>query len=195
LVCFPGWDLPTDATFEWKDETMAENDEVLIGPVQFMTVLLHAPTWEGKIADEFLKLEDDGRITIIDVAIVARNGADDFDLIDIDSELLPGRPLLGALIGGLVGLGAAGEEGAEAGAEIGMEDGIELADSEELFDELAEDIPIGGAAAVIAFEQTWARGLMGAIRANGGEILADEIVHAEDLIEAGIELGDALFGE
>jgi hypothetical protein len=36
---------------------------------------------------------------------------------------------------------------------------------------------------------------MGAIRANGGEILADEIVHAEDLIDAGIELGDALFGE
>ena len=65
----------------------------------------------------------------------------------------------------------------------------------EMFDELADEIPIGGAAAVVAFEQTWARGLMGAIRDNGGEILADEIVHAEDLIDAGIALGDALFGE
>jgi hypothetical protein len=174
---------------------MAENEEALIGPIQFMTVLLHAPTWEGRIADEFLRLDDQGIISIVDVAIVVRTGEDDFDLIDIDSELLPGRPLLGALIGGLVGLGAAGEEGAELGAELGMEDGIELAESEELFDELADDIPVGGAAAVVAFEQSWARGLMGAIRANGGEILADEIVHAEDLIDAGIELGDALFGE
>ncbi|MCA9859014.1 MAG: hypothetical protein KC438_04790 [Thermomicrobiales bacterium] len=174
---------------------MEETTPVLIGPIQFMTVLLHTPSWEGKIADEFLKLEDDGLITIVDVAIVNRVAEDEFELIDIDSELLPGRPLLGAVVGGLIGLGAAGEEGMEAGAEIGLEDGIELVDSEELFDEIAEEIPVGGAAAVVAFEQTWARGLMGAIRDNGGEILGDEIIHAEDLIEAGIELGDALFGE
>ncbi|MEZ4506687.1 MAG: hypothetical protein R2848_12775 [Thermomicrobiales bacterium] len=174
---------------------MEETTPVLIGPIQFMTVLLHTPSWEGKIADEFLKLEDDGLITIVDVAIVNRVAEDEFELIDIDSELLPGRPLLGAVVGGLIGLGAAGEEGMEAGAEIGLEDGIELVDSEELFDEMADEIPVGSTAAVVAFEQTWARTLMGAIRDNGGEILADEIVHAEDLIDAGIELGDALLGE
>lgn len=173
---------------------MSDPQETLIGPIQFMTVLLHTPIWDGAIADAFLKLEDDGLITIVDVAIVGRASDEEFELIDIDSELLPGRPLLGALIGGLVGLGAAGEEGMEIGAEIGAEDGIELADSEELFDEMADEIPVGGVAAVVAFEQTWARGLLGAIRASGGEILADEIVHAEDLIDAGIELGDALFG-
>jgi hypothetical protein len=174
---------------------VSDTQESLIGPIQFMTVLLHKPAWDGSVADAFLKLEDDGLITIIDVAIVSRNSEDEFDLIDIDEEVLPGRPLLGALIGGLIGLGAAGEEGMEAGAEIGLEDGVELADSEELFDEVADEIPIGGVAAVVAFEQTWARGLMGTIRASGGEILSDEIVHAEDLIDAGIELGDALFGE
>lgn len=174
---------------------MEETVPVLIGPIQFMTVLLHTPSWEGKIADEFLKLEDEGLITIIDIAMVNRVSEDEFELIDIDSELLPGRPLLGAVVGGLIGLGAAGEEGMEVGAEIGMEDGIELVDSEELFDEMADEIPIGGTAAVVAFEQTWARTLMGAIRDNGGEILSDEIVHAEDLIDAGIEIGDALLGE
>lgn len=171
---------------------MSETLPTLIGPIQFMTVLLHAPTFEGQIADEFLKLEDDGLIAIIDAAIVVRNGEDDFDLIDIDTEILPGRPLLGAVIGGLIGLGVAGPEGAEVGAEIGAENGVELADSEDLFDELADEIPIGGAAAVVAFEQTWARSLMGAIRDNGGEILADEVMHAEDLIGAGIAIGDAL---
>ncbi|MCO5219956.1 MAG: hypothetical protein M9947_00040 [Thermomicrobiales bacterium] len=174
---------------------MAENRDALIGPIQFMTVLLHAPSWDGQVADQFLKLEEGGFITIIDVAIVARNTEEEFELIDIDTELLPGRPLLGTLVGGLIGLGAAGEIGAEVGAELGEEAGVDLVDSEELFDEIAEEIPVGGAAAVVAFEQTWARGLMGAIRDNGGEILGDEIIHAEDLIEAGIELGDALFGE
>ena len=174
---------------------MTDSQQALIGPVQFMTVLLHTPAWDGSIANAFLSLEDQGLITIIDAAIVNRPTEDEFELIDIDSELLPGRPLLGALIGGLIGLGAVGADGMELGAEMGAEEEIELADSEELFDEMADDIPVGGAAIVVAFEQTWARGLLGAIRESGGEILADEIVHAEDLIDAGIELGDALFGE
>ena len=174
---------------------MSDSQEVLIGPIQFMTVLLHTPAWDGSVADAFLGLEEKGLITLIDVAIVGRPSEDEFELIDIDSEVLPGRPLLGTVIGGLIGLGAAGEEGMIAGAEIGAEEGVDLIDSEELFDEMAEDIPVGGVAAVVAFEQTWARGLMGAIRASGGEILSDEVVHAEDLIDAGIELGDALFGE
>ena len=174
---------------------MTDSQNALIGPIQFMTVLLHTPTWDGSVADAFLGLEEQGLITIIDVAIVNRPSEEEFELIDIDTEILPGRPLLGAVIGGLVGLGAAGEAGMEVGAEIGAEEGVELADSEELFDEMADEIPVGGVAAVVAFEQTWARGLLGAIRASGGEILGDEIVHAEDLIDAGIELGDAIFGE
>ncbi|MCA9860247.1 MAG: hypothetical protein KC438_11020, partial [Thermomicrobiales bacterium] len=119
---------------------MAENRDALIGPIQFMTVLLHAPSWDGQVADQFLKLEEGGFITIIDVAIVARNTEEEFELIDIDTELLPGRPLLGTLVGGLIGLGAAGEIGAEVGAELGEEAGVDLVDSEELFDEIAEEI-------------------------------------------------------
>jgi len=174
---------------------VTDSQPALVGPIQFLTVLLHTPTWDGSIANAFLGLEDQGLITIIDVALVSRTSEEEFELIDIDSELLPGRPLLGGLIGALIGLGAAGEDGMEIGAELGADEGIELADSEDLFDEMADDIPVGGAAAVVAFEQTWARGLLGAIRDSGGEILGDEIIHAEDLIDAGIELGDALLGE
>ena len=89
---------------------MIDSQESLIGPIQFMTVLLQTPAWDGSVADAFLKLDEQGLITIIDVAIVARASEDEFNLIDVDSELLPGRPLLGAVIGGLVGLGAAGRE-------------------------------------------------------------------------------------
>lgn len=174
---------------------MTETRPALIGPIQFMTVLLHQPTFEGSIADEFFRLDSEGVITLIDIAIVARTAEDEFDLIDLDAEILPGRPLLGAVVGSLIGFGAAGEAGAEIGAEIGLDEGIELTDSEDVYEEWGDDIPVGGVAAVIAFEQTWARTLLGAIRDNGGEILGDDIIHAEDLIDAGIELGDALLAD
>ena len=175
-----------------KEYDVGENRDALFGPVQFMTFQLNSPTFDGRIVDELIALEDRDIITIIDAAIVLRESEDDYRAIDIDAGVLPGHPLLGMVVGGLLGLGAAGEEGATAGAELGAEAGIDPVSSDELFDELADDIPIGGVAAVVAFEQTWARGIMGAIRDSGGQILGDDILHAEDLIEAGIALGEAL---
>jgi hypothetical protein len=174
---------------------VSESGKVPIGPIQFLTVMLHTPALDGRILDELVALDESDVITIIDLAIVTRDSEEDFRAIDIDRELLPGRPLLGMVVGGLLGLGAAGEEGAIAGAELGAEAGIDAVSSDDLLDELAEDIPVGGIAAVIAFEQSWARSLMGAIRDSGGEIIGDDILHAEDLIGAGIELDEALAGE
>ncbi len=174
---------------------MTENRDALMGPVQFITVLLHEPTWEGRIADQLVALEEGGIITIIDAAMVIRESDEDYQLVDIDAEFVPGRKLLGTLVGGLLGLGMAGEEGAIEGALTGAAEGIDLVDSDELFEDLAEAMPIGGVAAVVALEQTWARGLMGAIRDSGGEILGDEIIHAEDLIDIGYDLGTMLYGE
>lgn len=174
---------------------MVESRDALLGPVQFITVLLHEPTWEGRIADQLVALEEGGIITIIDAAMVVRESEEDYQLVDIDTEIVPGRKLLGTLVGGLLGLGMAGKEGAMEGAIAGAAEGIELVDSEELFEELADAMPIGGVAAVVAMEQTWARGLMGAIRDSGGEILGDEIIHAEDLIDLGYDVGTLLYGE
>jgi hypothetical protein len=171
---------------------VVENRDALFGPVQFMTFKLNTPAFDGRIIDELIALEGRDIITIIDAAILVRESEDDYQAIDIDAAVLPGHPLLGMVVGGLLGLGAAGEEGAAAGAELGAEAGIDPVSSEDLFDELADDIPVGGVAAVVAFEQTWARGIMGAIRDSGGEILGDDILHAEDLIDAGIALGEAL---
>jgi hypothetical protein len=44
---------------------------------------------------------------------------------------------------------------------------------------------------VIVLQHLWAAGLMAAIRASGGFIIADDILHAEDAVEFGLELGDA----
>jgi hypothetical protein len=166
---------------------MAETQPTLLGPVQILSVLLEEPTFDGRILDAITALEDSGTILLIDAAIVVRESEDDFTTIDVDTELLPGRPLLGMVVGGLLGLGAAGEEGAAAGAELGAESGIDLVDADDLF-EFADALPIGSVAAVAVFEQTWARTLMGAIRDSAGIIISDDVVHAEDLVELGFDL-------
>jgi hypothetical protein len=166
---------------------MADTQPTLLGPVQIMAVLLEEPTFDGRILEAITALEERGTILLIDAAVLVRESEDEFTAIDIDTELLPGRPLLGLVVGGLLGLGADGEEGAVAGAELGAESGIDLVDTEDLL-EFAEAMPIGSAAAVAVFEQTWARTLMGAIRDSAGIIISDEIVHAEDLVELGFDL-------
>jgi uncharacterized membrane protein len=173
---------------------MPNDRDALIGPVQIVSVMLHEPTWDGRIADQLVKLEEAGIITIIDAALVVRESEDEFTTLDVDTEIIPGRPLLGAVVGALLGLGAAGEEGAVEGALLGAEEGFDPVDSDDLM-LFAEELPIGGAAAVVVFEQTWARPLMGAIRDSGGEILSDDVFHAEDVIDAGIDIGAMLFEE
>ncbi len=166
---------------------MTDTVPTILGPVQILAVLLETPALDGRILDEITALEASGAVVLIDAAIVIRESEDEVTSIDIDTELLPGRPLLGAVVGGLLGLGAAGEEGAVVGAELGAEVGIDLVDSDDLLD-LVEELPIGSAAAIAVFEQTWARKLMGAIRDSGGIILSDDILHAEDLVELGFDV-------
>ena len=97
---------------------------------------------------------------------------------------------LGAKIGALVGLGAAGEEGAEAlaeaGAEAAAEDGVNVfSDNEEVWDVLA-DIPNDTAAALLLIEHHWAVPLRDAIaRANGFRI-ADGFISPLDLVAIGL---------
>ena len=152
-----------------------------------MAVILQEPKFDGRILDQISDLEDAGVITLIDAAVVVRESENSYSSIDIDVEIFEGRPLLGAIVGGLIGLGAAGEEGAAFGVEGGAAAGIDPVESEDLL-ELAEQLPIGSAAAIVVFEQTWARSLMATIRDSSGIIIADEVLHAEDLIELGIEL-------
>ena len=91
-----------------------------------------------------------------------------------------------AVVGALVGLGAAGEEGMEAGAELGAEalaDGQVIDDDEVWY--VADAIPEGTATAIALLEHRWAP-LSSAIVRAGGFVLADEWIHAKDLVAVGL---------
>jgi len=94
----------------------------------------------------------------------------------------------GALIGGLIGLGAAGEEGFELGAERGAEAVAErggVFDEDEAWDVVAE-IPTDTAGLLVLPEHRWAIGLRDAIARAGGFRLASEFISPLDLVAIGL---------
>ena len=161
-----------------------------MGPVQVLVVGFgEGAEFKGEALAELKRLRDADIVRLIDLLFVRKNTDGSVDKIQItdDDELMK----LGAVAGALVGFGAAGEEGAEAGALVGA---AAMADGE-LYDEsqvwyIADAIPEGTAAAIAVLEHTWAIPLRNAIWRAGGMALADEWIHPQDLIAAGIEAAE-----
>jgi hypothetical protein len=89
---------------------------VTIGPVQLIALGFDKPDFQGEIIDELERLRGSDMVRVIDALVVYK---------DADGEVLAlkGSQLskdeaeeFGAVVGGLLGLGAAGEEGMVAGA-------------------------------------------------------------------------------
>jgi hypothetical protein len=100
------------------------------------------------------------------------------DLTSEDAERL------GAIIGGLIGLGA-GDPDLEAAAQAGMEAIKERGGH--VFDQSdVDDIPNDSAAAIVLLEHRWAIPLRDAIAAEGGWAIGDIWLHPRDLIAAGL---------
>jgi hypothetical protein len=94
---------------------------------------------------------------------------------------------MGAIAGALIGFGYGDDEAVEAGAELGAEamaDGHLIPEEEAWY--VADAIPNGSAAAVILLEHLRAIPLRDAIVDAGGIALADEWIHASDLIAVGV---------
>jgi hypothetical protein len=81
----------------------------------------------------------------------------------------------------------AGEEGLEAGAEAGMEamEDQHLLNADEAW-YAADAIPNNTAAVIALFEHRWAIPLRETIMRAGGFVLADEWIHAQDLVSVGL---------
>ena len=163
-----------------------ETEGLPLGPVQMLAVEFDRDRFHGEILPELRRLSDAGIIRLLDLLVVAKHEGGDLESVQM-SDLSTGEAEeFGALIGALVGFGAAGEEGAEAGALEGARD---LADGH-LFDEdevwfLADAIPEGSTAAIALIEHRWAIPLRDKIADEGGITLADQWIHPADLIAVG----------
>ena len=157
-----------------------------IGPVQLLVVGFEGGESNGEILAELDRLRENDIVRLIDLVVVRKDADGNLGRL-VRSDLSPEEAeALGAVVGALIGFGAAGEEGAEQGA---IDGAAALADGH-VFDEevwyVEDAIPNGTAAAVALLEHRWAIPLREGIRNAGGFHLADAWIHPADLVGIGL---------
>ncbi len=168
------------------------------GPLQI--IAFEFPTtdkFEGRIAEELLKLSDAGIIRIVDALGVFIGDDDEVDILRVSDLSDAQREELGAEVGALIGLGAAGiegfVEGALAGEEIAAEGGFGLVEA--VGADFIENLPADSAGLLLIIEHAWAVPLREAVVDAGGIMLANKWLGARELITLGVALGVAAESE
>lgn len=136
------------------------NETGEIGPVDYLIVAFPGNEFTGEIAPAVAKLVEAGTIRIIDLAFVTKDEAGDvaaLELTDLDPDVRAGFEEMGVEVNGLFN-----------------EDDLMAA---------AEELDPDSSAALLVWENVWARDAVQAIRDAGGEIydfarLPHEVVQA-----------------
>jgi uncharacterized membrane protein len=158
-----------------------------IGPVQLLVLGFRQPDFRGEIRKELERLRDNDLVRVIDMLAVRKDAGGNVDILHESQLSADEQQAFGAVVGGLIGLGVAGEEGFELGAERGA-DAVEERGGifdEDRWDVLAE-IPEDTAAALVLLEHRWAIPLRDAIAQEGGVRLASEFISPLDLVAVGL---------
>ena len=162
-----------------------------IGPVQMLVLGFSEPNFTGKIAAELDRLREHEFVKIVDALVVNKDDDGNITALQVTDLSLDESLEMGAIAGALIGFGYGDEEAVEAGAELGaaaMEDGHLIPDDEVWY--VADTIPNGSVAAILLLEHLWAIPLRDAIVGAGGIALADEWIHASDLVAIGAAAAD-----
>jgi uncharacterized membrane protein len=159
-----------------------------IGPVQLLVLGFKQPDFHGEIREELARLRDNDLVRVIDALAVRKDADGQVTMLHQSQLSTDEQQAFGALVGGLIGLGAAGEEGFELGAERGAEAVAErggVFDEEEAWD-VVEEIPKDTAGLLVLLEHRWAIPLRDAIARAGGFRLASEFISPLDLVALGL---------
>jgi uncharacterized membrane protein len=122
-----------------------------IGPVDYAVIAFPGNQFKGEIAPALAELTDDGTIRIIDVAFVGKSAGGDtvaMELTELDPQVQSALDDLGIEVGGLF-------------------------NEDDLMD-AAESLEPNSSAAVLLWENVWARDVAQKMRDAGGVLLAFE---------------------
>lgn len=152
------------------------------------------PDFHGQVLKELQRVREMGLIRLIDLQFIWKDENGDITALEATDLSEEERIRFGAVVGGLIGLGAAGEEGMEAGIEAGAlsvaERDYGMTDKD--IKEIADAIPTDSAAAIMLFEHLWAIKLKEALLDVGAIPLAQGIITPESLMMVGAELAAAV---
>ena len=82
-----------------------------IGPVQLLVVGFKQPDFQGEIREELDRLRDNDLVRVIDALAVRKDADGNVDVLHESQLSGDQQAAFGALVGGLIGLGAAGAVG------------------------------------------------------------------------------------
>jgi hypothetical protein len=136
-------------------------DAAEIGPVEYLIVAFPGNEFRGEIAPALADLVEAGTIRIIDVAFVGKDESGDvaaFELSDLDPEVREGLENIGATSAGLF--------------------------NEEDLMAAGEELDPNSSAALLVWENVWAKPLADAIRNAGGELYDYDRVPHETVVAA-----------
>ena len=122
-----------------------------IGPVDYAVIAFPGNRFRGEIAPALSELVDAGTIRVIDVAFVGKNAEGDavaMELMELDPDVQEGLDKAGVVVGGLF-------------------------NQDDLMD-IAADLEPETSAAVLVWENVWARKVTQAMRDAGGQVVAFE---------------------
>jgi hypothetical protein len=134
-----------------------------IGPVDYAVIAFPGNKFRGEIAPAIADLVDAGTIRVIDVAFVGKNAEGDavaMELMELDPDVQEGLDKAGVVVGGLF-------------------------NEDDLMD-VAADLPPETSAAVLVWENVWARKVTQAMRDAGGELVTFERL-PHDVVQAARE--------
>jgi Family of unknown function (DUF6325) len=132
-----------------------------IGPVEYIVVGFPGNQFKGEIAPALADLVDAGTIRIIDIAFAGKNENGDvvaFELSDLDDDVQLALGKIGAEPTGLF--------------------------NEDDLTAVAEALDPGSSAAVLAWENVWAKGVAGAIQNAGGQLYGYDRIPHEVIVAA-----------
>jgi uncharacterized membrane protein/predicted nucleic-acid-binding protein len=165
----------------------------VLGPVQLVVIGFPPEAqFRGEILRAFGEIRGRGVIRLLDALFVRKSADGRITGSMHESDLsLEEREVLGAVIGGLLGLMKGGDEESEAlGATVAAQAiaddafGFGIGDLQNIKDK----IPAGNSALVLLIEHQWALELKGAVRGAGGVPLVQGFLTPEALFMVGAEL-------
>jgi uncharacterized membrane protein len=169
-------------------------DEVMYGPMQLLVIGFENPEFNGQIRRELESVMERGIIRLIDLLFIWKDKKGNIKSLEATQLDEEERMSFGAVVGGLIGYGAGGEEGAlkgiEEGAVAAAQENYGITEEDIL--EITEAIPEGTAAAILIIEHLWAKNLKQAIRDAGGILISQGMLTPELLTLVGEELGEAV---
>jgi hypothetical protein len=137
------------------------------GAVEIAIIAFPGSKFKGEIVPALAELVDNGTVAILDLLVISKN--EEGDVLSLEVAEMEDGGVFDDLDGDVMGL-------------LSAED-IETAGA------LLEP---GNTAALIVWENTWARGLIGAIRDAGGQLVAHDRLDAETVAAVmAMDLGEA----